>query len=109
MAERGKARYSYISAGSNSTVKSGAGTLYRILVSPANGATVYAVDADGTAALGGIGAAPNLTGDLSNTISRHGTFADAVPRELDFGPGVGFNTGLVLAATSNARLTAVYE
>lgn len=111
MSERGKARYSYVSAGSNSTIKSGAGTLYGILVSPANGATVYAVDADGTDPLGGIGAAPNLTGELAlaSNIARHGVFANTAPDYLDFNPGVGFNNGLVVAATSNARLTVVYE
>lgn len=97
MSERGKAKYAYISAGSNSLVKSGAGTLYRIRSSNPSGGTIRVDDATD------LGAAPNLNTDGASTIYR-----DAAA-DNDFTPGLGFNTGLVIAASSNARLTVVYE
>ena len=75
MGERGKARYTFISAGSNTTVGTGARTLYRVHVSPANGTTVRIDDATD------LGATPNLNATDTATI----------------------------AATSNAKLTVVWE
>ena len=97
MSERGKARYKFISAGSNTSVKDGYGTLYRILSSNPSGGTIRVDDAID------LGAAPNLNATGSDTIVNHGA------AELDFGPGIGFNTGLTVAASSNAKLTIVYE
>lgn len=95
--ERGKAKYSYISAGSNTTVKSSPGTLYRVLSSNPSGSVIRVEDGD-------IGTTPNFNaaGD-TDTIALQGGAT------LDFGPGIGFNTQLTIAATSNARLTVVYE
>lgn len=103
MSERGKARYTFVSAGSNTTVKSGSGTLYRVAVSPANGTTVR-IDDDLD-----LGATPNLNTTGSGTIAYTGVFGSTAPGDIDFGPGIGFNTGLTLAATSNAKLTVVWE
>jgi hypothetical protein len=103
MAERGKAKYAYISAGSNTAVKSSPGTLYSITVSAGNGATVVVDDS-----AGGIGTTPNYNTDPTSTlIGRFGLFA-ATPTTLMF-DGIGFNTALHVAATSNARLTVEYE
>lgn len=102
MSERGKASYSYLSAGSNTTVKSGRGSLYAIVVTPAAGSTVHVVDSVS------VGTTPNYNTDLTGTIAKVGPFVDAEPEAIDFG-GLGFNTGLTIAATSNARLTVVYE
>jgi hypothetical protein len=102
MTERGKARATVVSAGSNTRIAAGAGTLYRVLVSPVNGSTVRI---EGSADLG---AAPDLNGAGVATIASYGTFTTTNPATIDFGPGVGFS-GLAIAATSNARLTVVYE
>lgn len=96
MAERGKASYTFISAGSNTSVKSTAGTLYRIISSNPTGSVVRVEDGD-------MGTTPNFNTFDTDTIALSGG------SPLDFGPGVGFNTKLVVAATSNARLTIVYE
>ena len=103
MAERGKAHYTFISAGSNTTVGTGARTLYRVHVSPANGTTVRIDDATD------LGAAPNLNATGTATIASAGVFASTAPGIIDFGPGVGTNAGITLAATSNAKLTVVWE
>lgn len=103
MSERGKASVSNVSLGSNTTVKSSPGTLYRVLVSPANGATVWL---EGAADLG---ASPNLNAAPgAATIAKISEYASAVPDTIDFGPGVGFDA-LTVAASSNARLGIVYE
>lgn len=96
MSERGKARYLYLSVGSNSTVKSGAGTLYAIASSNPAGGTIRIDDATD------LGATPNMNTDGSATVYR-GTAANVV-----FG-GLGFNAGLTIAASSNASVTVVYE
>lgn len=103
MSERGKARYTFISAGSNTTVGTGARTLYRVHVSPANGTTVRIDDATD------LGATPNLNATGASTIAATGVFANTAPGVIDFGPGIGTNTGITLAATSNAKLTVVWE
>ena len=97
MSERGKAKYKFISAGSNTTVKTGAGSLYRILSNNPTGSTIRVEDGD-------IGQSPdfNSTGD-TDTITHAGGAL------LDYGPGIGFNTQLTVAASSNAKLTVVFE
>ncbi len=103
MSEPGKASVALIALGSNTTVKSGAGTLYRVIVSPANGATVWI---EGAANLG---ASPNLNAAPgSATIAKVAEYGSAVPASIDFGPGVSF-PALTIAATSNARLSVIYE
>lgn len=91
------AKATYISAGSSTLVKSGPGVLFGLYLTPANGATVYAVDALN------IGAIPNLNTDLTGTISRV-TYGAATPDSVDF-QGIHFDNGLVVAATSSARIT----
>ena len=95
MGERGKARYTFISAGSNTTVGTGARTLYRV-INNTTGSLTRVEDGD-------IGQSPdfNGTGD-TDTIAMAGG-------NLDFGPGIGVNTSITVAATSNARLTVVWE
>lgn len=95
MSERGKAKYAYISAGSNTTVKDGPGTLYRVLNSIA-GSINLVEDGD-------LGTTLNM-----NALGGSDTIARAYGN-LDFGPGVGFNNQLTIAAGSNAKVTVVYE
>lgn len=97
MSERGKASYLFISAGSNTSVKDGPGTLYAILSNNPSGGTIRADDAID------LGTTPNLNTTGAATIVNHGA------AEIDFGPGIGFNTGLTVAASSNARVTVVYQ
>lgn len=113
MAERGKHQYAWISAGSNTTVKDGAGSLYSINLSPGQGSVVLIVDSDG--ATNALGAAPNLNSDaLTGTIGRLGPYSTSsngtapTPTLIAFA-GLGFNSGLTLAATSNARMIVEYE
>ena len=95
MAERGKARYTHISAGSNTTVGTGARTLYRV-INATTGSITRVEDGD-------LGQSPdfNAAGDTDTIAIGSGT--------LDFGPGIGVNTKITVAATSNARLTVVWE
>lgn len=95
MSERGKARYTFISAGSNTSVGTGARTLYRIAGSQ-TGAVVRVEDGD-------MGQSPNFNGAGDTDTVYIGT----IP--ADFGPGIGFNSQLNVAATSNARLTIIWE
>jgi hypothetical protein len=102
MAERGKARYSLISVGSNTTVKSTPGTLYAVHVYPANGATVRIED-------GELGATIDFNAAAgSSTIDLQSGYASAAPAFIGYGPGIGFEK-LTLAATSNARLAVFWE
>lgn len=104
MAERGKARTFTISAGSNTRIKSGSGSLYAIHGYGAQGA---AIKAENTLDLG---AAPDLNAVTSNaTMAYFGPLAAAGTFSVTFGPGAGFDDGLVVAATSNARFTVTYE
>jgi len=98
MAERGKARYAFVALGSNTTVKSGPGTVYTIATTNPTGSNVRVEDSIS------LGQAPDLNSGGSATIGLlgGGTF-------FNLGPGVGFNTGLTIAASSNARVSVVYE
>ena len=109
MAERIAHRYAYVSDGSNTTVKTGPGSLYSIQVSPGHGSTLTIVDS------ADLGAAPDLNSDsLTGIIGRVGEWSTSSngikpsPDTLSF-VGLGFNVGLTLAATSNARLIVEYE
>ena len=95
MSERGKARYTYVSAGSNTTIKTGPGTVYRV-INGTTGAVTRVEDGD-------LGQNPNFNagGDTDTIAISGGT--------IDFGPGVGFNTQLTIAATSNSRVTVVWQ
>ena len=103
MSERGRARYTHISAGSNTTVKTGYATLYGVHVAPQAG-TIVRVDDDDD-----MGTTPNLNASDTDTLVYSGTYANTAPAFIDLGPGVGINTGIVIAATSNAKLTIVWE
>jgi len=103
MSERGRASFSVVAVGSNTTVKSSPGTIYRVLVSPANGATVWLENSANLGASPNFNASPNST-----TIAKIGEYANAQPGTIDFGPGIGFDA-LTVAASSNARLSVVYE
>lgn len=94
--------YSTVSAGSNTTVKSGYGKLRSVTVTPAAGTVVHVVDSTS------IGATPNLNTSQTGEILRLGPFVDAEPEY--FGPyHIGINSGLTIAATSNARVHVEYE
>ena len=95
MAERGKARYTYISAGSNTSVGTGARTLYAVLGSQ-TGAVVRVEDGD-------MGQSPNFngTGDTDTV------YIGPIP--VDFNMGIGLNSQINVSATSNARLTVIWE
>lgn len=98
MGERGSgpARYAFVSTGSNTNVKATPGVLYRVISSNPAGSVVRIEDGD-------MGTTPNFNSSDSDTIA-----VSAGP-VIDFGPGVGFNSKLIVAATSNARVTVVYE
>ena len=98
MAERGKARYSTLALGSNATIASAPGTLYAVVSTNPSGSSVRLDDS------ANLGATPDLNAMGANTITivSGGSY-------FHFGPGIGFNTGLSAAATSNARVTIVYE
>lgn len=102
--QRGGA-HSYTSAvGSNWRVKSGSGSLYGIHGFIPNGGSVKA---ENTSSLG---ATPDLNAVTSNaTMAYYGPVTAAGTFNMVFQPGVGFDDGLVVAATSNARFTVVYE
>ena len=96
-------RPTFIAAGSNTLVKSGPGNIYGIHVTPANGTTVVVADSLN------LGASPNLNStSLTGQIASVGTFASAVPAFIDM-KGAHFDNGLVIAATSNARLTVLTD
>lgn len=97
MSERSKASFAFISAGSNTAVKSTPGTLYGIVSSNPTGSIIRVDDGD-------MGTSPNYNG-----FGAPYTIALAGGTYLDFSPGIGFNTQLTVAATSNARLTVIYE
>lgn len=99
MSERNS--YTTISTGSNTTVKSGYGKLRGLVVNPAAGSVVHVVDSVS------IGATPNLNTSQTGEILRIGPYVDAEPEPYRF--AIGFNVGLTIAATSNARVHVEYE
>lgn len=97
MAERGKTKYAFLSSGSNNVVKRGPGTLYGIHGTIASGGLVR-VDDSHSFAQGVL----NLNATSSNTIGAFGTGS--------IEPGIAFDTGLVVAFSSNTTgLTVAYE
>ena len=97
-----RSNYATLSTGSNTTIKSGYGKLHSITITPAAGTVVHVVDSVS------IGASPNLGTSQTGEILRLGPAVDAEPEY--FGPyDIGFNTGLTIAATSNARVHVEYE
>lgn len=96
-------KVAYVALGSNTTIKSGAGTLYGVAIGGAAGGTFVALDSVS------IGNAPDY-----NAIGR------SVPSNLAILPGLAatpsyidlpgrFSTGLTVAATSNADLSIFYD
>jgi len=100
MTERGKARSSTISVGSNTTIKATPGTLYRINWSKPTASSIR-IDASAD-----LGTTPDLNASGADTIF-YG-LAASTNYDIEFGPGVGFD-GLSVAATSNARVNVIYE
>lgn len=105
MSDRGRARTYTSAVGSNYLVKSGSGSLYSVHGFLPAGGSVKLENASG------LGAAPNLNAVTSNSTMAYygpaptgGTLFD-----VTFTPGAGFDDGLVIAATSNARISLVYE
>lgn len=102
MSERGKHRTTYVSAGSNTTIKSTPGSLYSINVQPQNGAVVLVVDNPN------LGTTPDYNVDTATgLIGRFGTYTGTAPDIIAFA-GIGFDA-LTVAATSNTRLVVEYE
>ena len=95
-------RYSFVSAGSNSTLKSGSGHVYGVVAGGGNGGTVFLVDSIG------IGVTPNYPTQLSNS-SNLATYVMGAAGD-DFNLfGVPFHVGLTVAATSNINLAVAYD
>lgn len=93
----------FVSSGSNSNVKSGAGQVSGVVVGGVNGASVFLVDSVS------IGASPNYVTQLSNssniaTIGPVSAVGGSFPLY-----GAPFYRGLTVAATSNANVTVVYD
>lgn len=104
MAERGKAQSITLSAGSNQRIKAGSGTLYGLYGWVANGSSVKAENSLN------LGATPDLNSVTSNTtLVFYGPTSAAGTLALTFTPGIGFDAGLVVAGTSNARISVIYE
>lgn len=103
--ERGKVRTYLISVGSNTRVKTGSGSLYGIHGYIPEGGTVRV---DNSLDLGAV---PDYNNSVTSnaTIASYGPTAAAGVFNVVFTPGVGFDDGLVVAATSNARFTVNYE
>ena len=96
MAERGKHRYAFLSSGSNNVVKTGAGSLYGLHGVLAAGGTIRVDDAHSFNA-----GVLDLNATGSNTVGRFG---------IGLTDGIGFNTGIVVAFSSNtAGMTVEYE
>lgn len=105
MSDRGRAR-SYTSAvGSNYLVKRGSGSLYSVHGFLPAGGSVRLDNATG------LGAAVDFYSVASNVVMAYYGPAPAGGDSfsISFGPGVGFDDGLVIAGTSNARTSIVYE
>ena len=97
MAERGLAKYAYLSSGSNNVVTRTPGTLYGVYT---GGTGHVRIDDAHSFPQGAL----NLNASTSNTI---GIFPSGT-----LGVGIGFNGGLVVAfaSASNANgVTVVYE
>ena len=96
MSERGKHRYTYISATSNTVVTTSPGTLYGIHGSFIAG-TIVRIDDTDTFAQGVL----NINAVSSNTIGAFGSERSAM--------AIGFNEGLAVAVGSNSKITIEWE
>jgi len=99
MSERGKALYSVSSVGSNTVAKRAPGSLYSITTSGVAGSIVRIDDAHSFNQ-----GVLDINASSSNTIGRFLGSVNTV-----FGKGIGFNTGLDFAASSNSTVTLEYE
>lgn len=93
----------YISAGSTTQVRSGPGSLYGVHITPANGASVVFIDATDAGSI-----ASNFAQDPIGIFARIGVYAAATPDFIEM-KGVHFNSGLIVSATSSARLTVLHS
>ena len=101
---RGTARTYTSAVGSNYLIKRGSGSLYAVHGFIPQGGSVILTNTND------LGAAPNLNAVSSNaTMGYYGPVTAAGVFSISFAPGAGFDDGLVVAATSNARATIVYE
>lgn len=94
----------HLSAGSNSTIKSGSGQVYGVIVGGnANGATVFLTDSLS------IGATPNFPNQFANG-SNLGVIGPVTAAGGSFSMhGAPFIIGLNVAATSNAPVTVIWS
>lgn len=98
MAERGKSIYTYLANGSNNVVIRQPGTLYSVTGTLGSGGSVRIDDAHSFPQ-----GVFNMHSSSSNTV---GFFTPPTT----FGRGLGFNTGLVVAFSSNSLgVTVEYE
>lgn len=97
MSERGKHAYAYISTPSNTVLRTIPGTLYAVLIGANSAGGTVRLDDTHRFQAGTVSASATS----SNTI---GLFTSSVS-DL----GIGFNTGLVVAVSSNASVTIEYE
>lgn len=96
MAERGKHKYAYISATSNTVVRTGPGTLYGVL-GTFNAGTVVRIDDTHRFTAGVL----DLNAVGSNTV--------AAFTAQTTGLAIGLDTGLAVAVGSNSKITIEYE
>ena len=94
-------KYATVAVGSNTTIKTGSGTLYGVVVTPGTGGQVHLVDSVS------IGTNPPLITAVTGDMVWIGPYVDAEPEAYRF--GLGFNDGLTIAATSNTRVNVEYE
>lgn len=103
--DRGRARTYTSSVGSNYLVKRGSGSLYAVHGFLPAGGSVRLDNATG------LGAAVDFYSVASNvSMAYYGPApTGGAIFSTSFGPGAGFDDGLVIAGTSNARTSIVYE
>ena len=95
-------RYTFLSTGSTTQIASGPGNLYGIHITPPGGGQFVAIDALQAGSI-----TSNFNQDPVGLISRlsiGSTASDVPPGPVPFF-GVHFDNGLVVSATSNARVT----
>ena len=92
MSERGKALYSFLSSGSNNVVLTRPGTLYSIHTSGIGGGLVRLDDSHRF---------PQGVLNLHETATLSSNTVGVFTGTVEFKEGIGLNTGLVVAYTSN--------
>lgn len=93
----GRSVYKFISSPSNTVVKTGYGMLHSITGNFPSG-TIVRVDDSHSFPQGVL----DINASSSNTVGKYGG-------TTTFGQGLGLNTGLVVAVSSNAAITIEYE